>query len=79
MAARPKRLLYQGTVWPVRDEHGEVIDVKADRRFDGVPARDLDAEDIARLDDATLVNITGGPDPLYVEPAPDKKSGKDAE
>lgn len=52
--------------------------------FHGVPRRDLDADDIARLDDATYATITGTPPfaagspysgPLYAETqpaAPDK-------
>jgi hypothetical protein len=33
--------------------------------FAGVPMRDLTARDVARLDAATIRNITGGAKPLY--------------
>lgn len=35
--------------------------------FAGVPARDLTARDVARLDAATLKRITGGDKPVYVK------------
>jgi hypothetical protein len=34
--------------------------------FAGVPARDLDADDVARLELSTVKAITGGDKPLYV-------------
>ena len=34
--------------------------------FAGVPARDLTARDVARLDAATIKRITGGETPAYV-------------
>lgn len=66
MATRPVKLIYQGK----RDEH-----------FVGVPMRDLDEHDIAKLSDDRLKEIMGGKRPLYVEPktaksesAPEKKA-----
>jgi hypothetical protein len=45
--------------------------------YPGVPARDLDEEDIAQLDAETLKKITSGDKPLYVEPkSPARASAK---
>jgi hypothetical protein len=66
--ARPTALTFNGEMIPITwDESGEAIAFGPDRFFSGVPARDLDEEDIARLDDATLASITGGETPLYSE------------
>lgn len=66
--ARPTRLKYTGNLREVKDDAGNVIRIEADRYFGGVPARDLDDEDIAQLSDDELANILGGGDPLYVDP-----------
>lgn len=64
MAARAKQLIYQGK--PGSKREGDF--------FYGIPARDLDAPDIAALDDAQYRDATGDPGnglgPLYVEPKP---------
>lgn len=57
---RAARLLYQG----FGDRTGDY--------FTGVPARDLESEDIAELTDEQYGDITGGPSPLYIEPVPQK-------
>lgn len=71
--ARPKTLIYLGKEGPRKGDW-----------FTDVPARDLDANDIAALTDEQLANILGSPDnglgPLYVEPEPAvdaPKKGKD--
>ena len=46
--------------------------------FAGVPARDLDATDVARLDLSTVKAITGGAKPLYVAVGGDKAAQKPA-
>lgn len=48
------------------------------RFFANIPARDLDEGDIAALDEAAIKNITGGPDPLYVDPDAGKAETKKA-
>lgn len=57
---RAGRLLYQG----FGDRTGDY--------FTGVPARDLEAGDIAELTDEQYADITGGPAPLYIEPVSQK-------
>jgi hypothetical protein len=52
-------------------DDGSVITTEPDRFFSGVPARDLEAADIANLTDEQLASITGTPpggDPLYTDP-----------
>lgn len=67
MAARPTKLIYQGKeVVTATDEHGKPTAVSPDRFFHGVPARDLNEDDIARLSDEDLKDIMGGNEPLYV-------------
>jgi hypothetical protein len=53
--------------------------------FAGVPARDLTADDVARLELSTVKAMTGGEKPLYVavgktkaEPPPDTPAAKAA-
>ena len=70
--ARPRRLRWVGAVGP---------DGRPERWFAAVPARGLDADDIARLGPAVVAEITGGAEPLYVaddgeEPEPAAKAGK---
>lgn len=62
---RADRLVYDG------GEHG--------RYYSGVPARDLEAADIAQLSDEEYARITGGPDPVYRAevPAAAKPAGKE--
>ena len=59
--ARAKTLRFTGKY----DANGQ-----PDRWFNGVPARDLDAAEVAALSDEEYANITGGPTPLYVAPKP---------
>lgn len=40
---------------------------KPDRYFPGIPARDLDEADIARLSNAEYADAIGGDKPLYAE------------
>jgi len=61
--SKPTRLRYTGKMI----DRGDGIKVP-DRFYMGVPARHLDEADIAALDAATLKNIMGGDDPLYVDP-----------
>lgn len=72
--SKPTRLKYTGTVVELKDDDGNVIGRKASAWFDGVPTRDLDEADIADLDVDTLKKITGGPNPLYVDPDDGKKA-----
>lgn len=63
MSKRPERLTYTG---------------KQGESFAGVPRRNLDEQDIARLSDATLAEITtphpGTGRPLYREPKSEAKA-----
>lgn len=65
--AKPKKLKYQGTVVEVTHPDGQVR-AEPDRYYPGVPARNLDEEDIAALSDDEIKDIMSGPDPLYVDP-----------
>lgn len=55
--ARPTKLIYQG---------------KQDEHFIGVPMRDLDERDLAKLSDDRIKEIMGGKRPLYAEAKPTK-------
>lgn len=80
--AKPTALKYKGTmVASAWDDKGNAIAHAPDQFYQGVPARDLDEEDIARLDAATLKLITGGEKPLYVDasPEPETEPAKPAE
>lgn len=67
---RPEKLKFRGSY----DASGQ-----PDRYFAAVPARDLDATDIALLTDEQIKDITGGPDPLYVDPAAKREPAKRTE
>lgn len=61
---RPERLKFKGGT----DASGQPV-----RFFAAVPARDLGALDIAALTDEQIKDITGGDDPLYVDPDAERK------
>lgn len=73
---RPTRLLFRGSY----QDYGNGY-LEPDRHLPGIPARDLDASDIALLSDEQLADALAGADPLYrVPPAGRDKgaaSGKD--
>jgi hypothetical protein len=72
--ARPKALKYQGTMMVVsRKKDGTPRKEEPDRTFPGVPARDLDENDIRRLSDEQIADMTGGFEPLYVDPDDTKR------
>lgn len=62
--AKPTKLIYRGKSGPRKGDS-----------FPGVPARDLDEADIAKLTEAEVKNITGDVatvGPLYVVPEDDR-------
>lgn len=72
--SRHKKLFYQGTQVPVVvADDGTVVEYGPDRSFPGIPARDLDEEDIKRLTPEEYADATGGKQPLYT---PEKRPGK---
>jgi hypothetical protein len=71
MPDKPTKLIYRGKSGPRKGDS-----------FPGVPARDLNEADIAKLDAATLRNITGDVatvGPLYVAPEDEKPEPEQAE
>lgn len=72
--AKPTRLRFVGAINETKDQDGNVIARRADRWYEGVPARDLDESDLADLDAATIKTLVGpqadGSDPLYVDDSP---------
>jgi pyruvate/2-oxoglutarate dehydrogenase complex dihydrolipoamide acyltransferase (E2) component len=61
--ARPTRLTYTGQYLDFGRGQPE-----PDRHYQGVPARDLNEEDLAQFSDEDIKLIMGGDDPLYVDP-----------
>lgn len=80
--SRPTALKFTGTIIERKDDQGNVVGREAERYYQGVPARDLDAGDIAHLDDARIAEITAqqadGSPPLYVDASPEKPASKPA-
>jgi hypothetical protein len=58
---RPERLLFKGK---------KGADGRPVAYYPGVPARNLEAADIARLSDEQIKDITAGEAPMYVAPEP---------
>lgn len=81
--SKPTALRFTGTIIERKDDAGNVIGRDVERWYEGVPARDLDEQDIAQLDAARIKEITApqadGSPPLYVDASPDKPAGKPAE
>lgn len=76
MATRPKELKYQGTMLVVsRKKDGTPRRLVPDRTFNFAPARDLDENDIRRLSDEQIADMTGGLEPLYIDPSAPAKKG----
>ncbi len=77
-------LKFMGTIVERKDEHGNVVGREAERHYQGVPARDLDEQDIVqfgldakRIKEITSVQADGSP-PLYEDASPEKPASKPA-
>lgn len=63
----PTSLKFLGGYREVKDDKGNLIEKRPKRWIEGVPARDLDEADIAKIPADTLKAMTGGKNPLYGE------------
>lgn len=72
MANRPKRLKYTGQMIPVWNaDQTAVIGEQPYEHFPGIPARDMDAADVAALSDEQMETVrlnAAGPSPIYLDP-----------